>query len=521
MTSTDEETRLRTQLLIAQTEQHRHGRGLAILLGGDDRREVNAVLNHLHARLDPRHLSAAAFGPRTDVERARPPFWRYWQALPARGRIAVLAGGWTRHAILLRLRGRFDDRDLDRRLAHIRRFERMLQADGVALLKLWLSLPEDLRRSRLREDDDDAYHPWYTGRDERKGYASRPGRRIIAQVLEGTTASASWHDVAAADADARDRAVLEHVLRALRTASHASTLVPPPAVERRAGGAHRIPIPDRLGAVDLHQALDKATYRERLDALQQRLGQLSARCAQRGVPVVAAFEGWDAAGKGGAIRRVTGAMDAVHYRVHRIAAPTDEERDHPYLWRFWRRLPRDGRWAIFDRSWYGRVLVERVEGFAEPADWQRAYAEINDFEAQLVDHGAVVAKFWLHIDPDEQMRRFEARARLPYKRYKLTDEDIRNRDRWRDYADAANAMFAHTDRPDAPWTVVAANDKRLARVTVLEALCAAIEQRLADDAVRAKADAPDPADATKRDKKGRKDGDKKGAKKKGKKKKKG
>ncbi|MHC5023876.1 MAG: hypothetical protein ACYTGG_08180, partial [Planctomycetota bacterium] len=197
-----------------------------------------------------------------------------------------------------------------------------------------------------------------------------------------------------------------------------------------------------------------------------------------GVTTVLVFEGWDAAGKGGVIRRITGSMSAADYTVVPIAAPTDEERDHHYLWRFWRKLPRAGRMIIFDRSWYGRVLVERVEGFARPDEWRRAYAEINDFEQQLAGRGYVVQKFWLHLDPDEQLRRFESRAKTPYKKYKLTDEDYRNRERWDDYVAAANEMIARTSAREAPWHVIPANDKRWARVETLKILCAALQERL-------------------------------------------
>jgi polyphosphate kinase 2 (PPK2 family) len=190
------------------------------------------------------------------------------------------------------------------------------------------------------------------------------------------------------------------------------------------------------------------------------------------------FEGWDAAGKGGVIRRLTAAMAAPDYRIVPIAAPTDEEKAHHYLWRFWRQLPRAGKTVIFDRTWYGRVLVERVEGFASEDAWSRAYAEIEDFEQLLVEHGIVLQKFWLHIDPDEQARRFAAREQTPYKKYKITDEDYRNRERWDDYVDAIDEMVARTSTAAAPWTLVPANDKRAARIQVLEVVGEALESGL-------------------------------------------
>ena len=189
------------------------------------------------------------------------------------------------------------------------------------------------------------------------------------------------------------------------------------------------------------------------------------------------FEGWDAAGKGGAVRRVVQAMDAREYRIIPVSAPTDEEKAHHYLWRFWRHLPRLGGTTVYDRSWYGRVLVERVEGFASRAEWMRAYQEINDFEEQLVDFGIVLIKFWLHISNEEQLRRFREREEMPWKRHKITPEDYRNREKWAEYELAANDMIGRTSTEYAPWTLVEGNDKRFARVKVLET----VVERLAAD----------------------------------------
>jgi polyphosphate kinase 2 (PPK2 family) len=190
------------------------------------------------------------------------------------------------------------------------------------------------------------------------------------------------------------------------------------------------------------------------------------------------FEGWDAAGKGGVIRRLTAAMDPENYTLFPISAPTEEEKAHPYLWRFWRRLPRAGKVAIFDRSWYGRVLVERVEDFARQSEWQRAYYEINDFEEQLYEHGILLLKFWLHIDPDEQLQRFQERETTPYKKYKMTEDDYRNRDQWPAYEQAVHEMVAQTSTACAPWHLVASQNKRWARIEVLKTICRALKRRL-------------------------------------------
>jgi polyphosphate kinase 2 (PPK2 family) len=239
------------------------------------------------------------------------------------------------------------------------------------------------------------------------------------------------------------------------------------------GGSAAAPL-TILSSLDMSQAVSKKAFATDLEKYQGRLNLLQRKAEQKGVSTILVFEGLDAAGKGGAIRRVTGALDARSYQVIPIAAPTDEERAHHYLWRFWRQLSRAGRLTIFDRSWYGRVLVERVEGFATEREWRRAYSEITEFEEQLVDHGIVLMKYWVHISQDEQLRRFKAREKARYKRWKLTDEDWRNRAKWADYERAVNDMVERTSTRLAPWTLVEGNDKYFARLKVLKTACRSI-----------------------------------------------
>jgi len=228
----------------------------------------------------------------------------------------------------------------------------------------------------------------------------------------------------------------------------------------------------------MSRSSSKATFETKLEALQGRLNRLQRKAQNTGISTVLACEGWDAAGKGGAVRRMTAALDARSYQVIPIAAPTDEERAHHYLWRFWRHLSRAGRVTIFDRSWYGRVLVERVEGFATEPEWRRAYSEINEFENQLVEAGIALVKYWLHITPEEQLRRFKEREKIRHKRWKLTAEDWRNRERWPEYERAVNEMIERTSTSLAPWTLVEANDKYFARLKVLRTVCDAMERAL-------------------------------------------
>jgi len=305
-------------------------------------------------------------------------------------------------------------------------------------------------------------------------------QEVAGHVLRVTnTAHAPWIIVEGTDDEYRSltvgRIVLDSIKRRLQQEGRQQVPVAPPIV-------HTIDQKNVLSELNLRLKLDKAAYERDLAKYQSRLSELvrDPRFAGRR-SLVLVFEGSDAAGKGGSIRRVAASMDARQYQIIPIAAPTEEERVQPYLWRFWRHLPRTGRVAIFDRSWYGRVLVERVEGFCSEADWLRAYAEINDFEHQLADAGAVVVKFWLQISADEQLRRFKERQDTEFKRFKITDEDWRNREKWDAYISAVCDMVDRTSTGLAPWTLVEANDKNYARVKVLKTLCDRLETALKED----------------------------------------
>jgi polyphosphate kinase 2 (PPK2 family) len=233
-----------------------------------------------------------------------------------------------------------------------------------------------------------------------------------------------------------------------------------------------------LNTVDLSLSLDQKAYDKALVSLQVALNRLAYQVYVQQRPVMMVFEGWDAAGKGGAIRRLTEKLDPRGFVVYSIAAPKGDEATHHYLWRFWSRLPETGQIAMFDRSWYGRVMVERIEGFCSEGDWKRAYREINAFERQLVDFGAILFKFWLHIDKDEQLRRFESRSLDARRNWKLTDEDWRNREKWDRYEEAVNEMLLKTSTISAPWTVVEGNSKLYARIKVLRTVVDKLSQEL-------------------------------------------
>ena len=464
---------LRTDLVNAQYELRSAGRPVLVTIAGDDRPGATALYNVLHEWLDARYLASHAWAPPDPGEELYPPFWRYWRALPPKGALGVWLGGWLQSRLRLRLEDALDDGELARSLDQYRRFEVLLAAEGFVLLKLWIHLSNKQHAKRLAKASRGKGEWRLDENDWRIGDDPEAWTPLVEEVLARTQSDAApWLVVSGANERHRDVTVGRAVLAALGSACEEKARAP----------SAPLPLPSRapnpLDAVDLTAELPYEIYKKRLAKRQRELFGLVNRAEAAGLRPVLVFQGWDAAGKGGAIRRITHAIDARDYRVVRIAAPSEEERRHPWLWRFWRHLTPAGRMVIFDRSWYGRVLVERVEGFASEADWRRAYDEIVDFEAQLAGAGSLVMKFFLHIDADEQIRRFRAREHTPYKKYKITEDDYRNREKRPAYMEAAAEMFARTGTETAPWHLVPANDKRWARVAVLDAICATLRRAL-------------------------------------------
>lgn len=470
---------LRAALLDAQYDLLQSGAfPLIIVVGGVDGAGKGETINKLNEWMDPRHILTTAFPPPTTEEAERPRMWRYWQVLPPRGRIAIYFGSWYTEPIAGRVYGDLKQEDLSEALQEVTRFEKLLADEGALLLKFWFHLSKDRQKERIKKLEGNPLTSWRVSEQDKRHLKHYDEFRTISEeVLRETSAAhAPWIIVEGFDANYRNLTVGRHILQALRerldrapAPPEPATTVPPVAAVDRA---------TLLSSLDLTLALDKKLYGEQLEALQGRLNQLTRDPRFAGISVVCVFEGWDAAGKGGAIRRITQAVDARQYRVIPISAPTEEELAQPYLWRFWRHIPRHGRLTLFDRSWYGRVLVERVEGLCREHDWMRAYAEINDFEQQLTRNRHVVVKFWLHISKDEQLRRFEEREQTPYKRFKITEQDWRNREKRDDYEAAVCDMIDRTSVTHAPWTIVEAEDKNYARIKVLRTLCERIEQAL-------------------------------------------
>ena len=472
--------RLRADLLDAQYDLHKNGKfPVVLLISGVRGAGKGETVNLLHEWMDPRHLHTHAFDDPSDEERERPPMWRYWRALPPKGRFGILFGSWYTEPIIDRVMKTTGVKDLMQSIEDINRLERMLADEGALILKFWFHLSKKRQRKRLEKLESDPETSWrVTRRDWDFFKLYDRFYRISEDTLRQTsTAHAPWILVEGSDPAYRAVTVGRRLLEALRKRLDA------PA-ERRAASGRVAPIVrpvDRLHVLahmDLGLKLDRGRYAGRLEKLQRRLALAVRRGEFRERNVVCLFEGMDAAGKGGAIRRITAALDARLYHTIPVAAPTDEERAQPYLWRFWRHLPRKGRLTLYDRSWYGRVLVERIEGFCSEADWLRAYSEINDFEQQLARNGAIVMKYWLQISNEEQLRRFRAREKTRFKRFKITPEDWRNREKWDAYQLAASDMIERTSTAHAPWVLVEANDKYHARIKILSTLVEAIEREL-------------------------------------------
>ncbi len=473
-----EEPKLRQALLRAQYDLLENGTfPVVIIVNGVDGAGKGETVNLFNEWMDPRHIHTHAFGPMTDAEREHPEMWRFWQALPPKGRIGILFGSWYSDPILKRVMGHEKRAAFEHRLERIRHLERMLAAEGALILKLWFHLSKTAQKKRFKELLASKETAWRVepGDLERFKHYDEFVRVCADALRQTSTGEAPWQVIEGSDRHYRSltagRLLLDALTARLKGAPpklSPSAPPPEPPIDKK----------NVLNGLDYTRALAPKVYDQRLEKVQARLNQLTRHKKLRDRSLVMVFEGMDAAGKGSTIRRVTRAMDARFYRVIPIASPTDEERAQPYLWRFWRHIPGHGKAVIFDRSWYGRVLVERVEGLCAEADWMRAYHEINEFEEQLAEAGALVAKFLLAVTPREQLRRFKERERIAYKRFKITDEDWRNRKRWPQYERAICDMIERTSTSVGPWNLIAANDKLLARVTVIERLCEHIESHL-------------------------------------------
>ncbi len=470
---------LREQLLQLQLDLATRDYPLIIVVAGLDGSGKGELVHRLNEWMDPRGIATNTFWEHSDEEESHPYFWRFWRKLPKRGETGIFLGSWYGRPALSLLAENIDELEFNRQCQDILAFERGLVDDGALIVKLWLHVSKKTQQAQLEQEAP--------GKQQIRRIPERPYdmsgnyKRSLAiaeeMILATDTSSCPWQLVEAEDRRYRDITCGEIILHALETRRDKAVRETAQDAPAEPGNGNQITV---LSQVELGLELDRDSYKEKLEKYQARLEDLVWRAYDQRRSLVAVFEGWDAAGKGSAIRRVTRAMDPRLFHLVQFSAPSDEEKEHHYLWRFWRQLERDGRATIFDRSWYGRVLVERVEGFATEDEWRRAYSEINQFEAELVHHGSIVTKFWLHISQEEQLNRFHERESSPHKQHKITEDDWRNRDKWDLYENAVDDMISRTGTTRAPWTVIPANDKRYARVEILKSICARLEEALDD-----------------------------------------
>lgn len=455
-------------------------------------------INKLIQALDPRGFDVYTVNRETEEEKMRPFLWRFWSKTPETGRIAIFDRSWYRRVLGDRFDGLTPKKQIPFAFADIRSFERQLTDGGTTIIKLFLYISKKEQEKRFKRLSENKETAWRVSKEDwNRNKKYEEYLAFCDEMLEQTDFEfAPWTIIEATDKEYAAVKIMNVVIHRLREAliekkqkeEMEERIAKKELIEEQIEGQiegqdveslkieeYKIGV---LSGVDLSKSFSEKEYKQRLDKLQKKVEILHSELYRQRIPVILAFEGWDAAGKGGAIRRLTSKLDPRGYAVCPTSAANDIERKHHYLWRFWNKMPKAGHIAIFDRTWYGRVMVERIEGFCSTAEWKRAYQEINEMEEHLVNSGAIIIKFWLQIDKEEQERRFRDRMETPEKQWKITDEDWRNRAKWEEYEKAVDEMLVRTSTTYAPWTIVEANSKQYARVKVLETVVEAIETRL-------------------------------------------
>ncbi|MFI3207884.1 MAG: polyphosphate:AMP phosphotransferase [Eubacteriales bacterium] len=451
-----------------------------LIMDGLEASGKGVQIGKLMKSLDPRGFRVYSIGEDTKEEKAHPFLWKYWTKTPAKGEMVILDSSWYRKVTIELFDKEVQQLDMPAYLEEIRTFEKQLVDGGTCLVKLFLYIDAKEQKSRMEKLLSNKSTEWrVTKKDIKKNRKFDTYAMLVNEVLKATnTDYAPWEVISAMDRRYATIQIYTVIIRALEASikeANQKNLLNQLDIINESFTDDKFHV---LQSVDLNRTLAEQEYADKLEKLQKKIEKLHGELYRQKVPMILGFEGWDAAGKGGAIRRLTEKMDPRGYVVYPIASPTPTELAHHYLWRFWKEVPKDGHIAIFDRTWYGRVMVERIEGFCTSADWKRAYKEMNDMEASFVNAGAIVLKFWLHIDKDVQEERFQARQENPEKQWKITEEDWRNRAKWDDYNVAVNEMIERTSTKSAPWIIIEGNDKLFARIKVLETVVEAMEARL-------------------------------------------
>ena len=479
------QTHAEAEVKLGELQRRAKDLGIPVIIvfEGWDAAGKGTLINTLIQPLDPRGFKVENILPPNQERMLRPFLWRFWIKTPARGRLAIFDRSWYRRVLNERVDGDVKGKELQRTFEDIRSFERQLADDGAIIVKFFLHISKEEQKCRFDALRKNPATAWRVTAEDLKRHRQHKEYLAASEEMLAETDSefAPWTVVASHDHRFATVKIFSTVIEAMER--RVAEIEARGQAKKPRGSAPAIALPPALTAsildkVDLSPALGQREYRRKLKKHQERLRELEYEIYRCRLPVVIVYEGWDAAGKGGNIRRLTQNLDPRGYEVVPIAAPNDIEKAHHYLWRFWAQMPKAGHIAIFDRSWYGRVLVERVEGLCTEGEWKRAYREINEMEQHLTNFGTVLLKFWLHIDPDEQLRRFHERQNVPRKQWKITDEDWRNRERLGQYKVAVEEMLFCTSTPYAPWTIVESNCKWFGRIKVLETVCGRIEKGL-------------------------------------------
>ena len=456
----------RSKLFASQMKIKDAGLPVMVIFEGWGAAGKGSVLGKIIKNIDPRFFKVKTYAAPTAEDKRYPFLYKYMKDIPEKGKFVFYDTYWMEEITDARISGEMDDKDYEEKIDSIKRTERSLVDNGYLVMKFFFQIGKKEQKRRLDALLSDKDTKWRVDKydlHENKHYDE--SLEVYDKYLKDTNSpTAPWYIIDAKDKKLAELQVLQFLNQGIETALKNKGLASP--ILQNTFPLKKTPL---LKEVDLKgKTLTEEEYDKKLDDLQDELSQLHYKLYRKKIPVIIAYEGWDAAGKGGNIKRITGALDPRGFEVQPIASPEPHEKARHFLWRFWTRLPRTGHIAIFDRTWYGRVMVERIEGFCSENDWQRAYNEINEFEKELTDWGAVVIKFWVQIDKRTQLKRFKERQATPEKQWKITDEDWRNREKWNQYEQAIDEMIQKTSTEFAPWYILESVDKKYARIKALE-----------------------------------------------------
>lgn len=469
---------LKSELSALQQPIKQNKLPVVILFEGWGAAGKGSLISNLILNFDPRGFKVYSIITPTQLERREPVLWRYWNKIPKCGQIAIFDRSWYMDVSTAKVEENIGSDENTRRMDDINIFERQLTDAGYLVVKFFVHISKKEQKERFEKLCKDKNTQWRVKElDWKRNRQYEKYYHAFDEMLGYTnTVNAPWHVISGMDKRSAVLEIYQTVIDSVKAALQPKSNVSKPLPDINAGSYSFSALP-KLSDISLDKTLPRDEYSKKLKEKQRLLSELHGELYRKKVPVIIAYEGWDAAGKGGNIRRVSKALDPRGYEVVPVAAPTADEAAHHYLWRFWTNLPRDGHITVFDRTWYGRVMVERIEGFCSENDWRRAYREINEFERQLCDWGAIVIKFWLQIDKDEQLKRFNDRQNTPSKQWKITEEDWRNREKWDEYEKCVNEMIKYTSTDFAPWHIIESQDKKYGRIKTLDIITDSIKKR--------------------------------------------